>query len=164
MAQQPPSGQRPPHYRDFMTTFKHTTLGSTPLDEWSARRRDIYLTTHNNHNRQTSMPPAGFEPTIPANERPQTYALDRVATETGTGRHWSPYLTIWLMYHLIPSCCRMSLLINCCSDMSGSQFLALLGKLISLCCFCINSFDRRLTYYMIKIIMVLESLRSVYTT
>jgi hypothetical protein len=26
------------------------------------------------------MPPAGFEPTIPANERPQTHALDRAAT------------------------------------------------------------------------------------
>jgi hypothetical protein len=29
------------------------------------------------------MPPAGFEPTIPASEQPQTYALDRAATETG---------------------------------------------------------------------------------
>ena len=42
---------------------RHSTLGRTPLDEWSARRRDLYLTTHNIHNRQTSMPPAGFEPT-----------------------------------------------------------------------------------------------------
>jgi hypothetical protein len=25
----------------------HTTLGKTPLDEWSARRRDLYLITHN---------------------------------------------------------------------------------------------------------------------
>jgi len=30
------------------------------------------------------MPPAGFEPTIPASERPQTYALDRAATATGS--------------------------------------------------------------------------------
>jgi len=29
------------------------------------------------------MPPAGFEPTISTGERPQTYALDRVATGTG---------------------------------------------------------------------------------
>jgi len=29
------------------------------------------------------MTPEGFEPTIPASERPQTYALDRAATETG---------------------------------------------------------------------------------
>ena len=55
----------------------HTTLGRTPLDEWSARRRDLYLTTHDTHKRQPSMQPAGFEPTIPANERPQTHALER---------------------------------------------------------------------------------------
>ena len=32
------------------------SLGKTSLDEWSARRRDLYLTTHNIHNRQTSLP------------------------------------------------------------------------------------------------------------
>ena len=37
-----------------------TTVGRTPLDEWSARRRDLYLTTHNTHNRKTSMPPGGI--------------------------------------------------------------------------------------------------------
>jgi len=29
------------------------------------------------------MPPVGFEPTTPAGERPQTYALDRAVTGTG---------------------------------------------------------------------------------
>jgi len=29
------------------------------------------------------MPPAGFEPTVSAGERPQAYALDRAATGTG---------------------------------------------------------------------------------
>ena len=29
------------------------------------------------------MPPVGFEPTISAGERPQTYALDRAATGMG---------------------------------------------------------------------------------
>jgi hypothetical protein len=71
-----PSGQRPPHYRCFKITLRHITVGRTPLDEWSARRRDLYLTTHNTHKRPTTMPPAGFEPTIPASERPQTHALD----------------------------------------------------------------------------------------
>jgi hypothetical protein len=64
-----PWGPRPPHYRGFTITIRHTTLGRTPLDKWSARRRDIYLTTHNTHNRQTSMSPAGFEPAIPAADR-----------------------------------------------------------------------------------------------
>jgi len=65
-------------------TQRRTTVGRTPLDEWSVRRRDLYLTTHNTQNRQTSTPPAGFEPTISAGERPQTYTLDRAATETGS--------------------------------------------------------------------------------
>ena len=51
-------------------TQRRITVGRTPLDERSARRRDLYLTTHNTHNRQTSMPPVGFEPTISAGERP----------------------------------------------------------------------------------------------
>ena len=38
-------------------TQRRTTVGRTPLNERSVRRRDLYLTTHNNHNRQTSMPP-----------------------------------------------------------------------------------------------------------
>jgi hypothetical protein len=29
------------------------------------------------------MPPTGFEPTIPATERPQTYPLDREANDIG---------------------------------------------------------------------------------
>jgi hypothetical protein len=53
-------------------TRRRSTVGRTPLDEWSAHRRDLYLTTHDTHNRQISMPPVGFEPTISAGERPQT--------------------------------------------------------------------------------------------
>ena len=64
-------------------TQRRNTVGRTPLYELSARRRDLYLTAHSTHNRQTSMPPVGFEPTISAGERPQTYALDRAATGTG---------------------------------------------------------------------------------
>jgi hypothetical protein len=64
-------------------TQRRTTVGRTPPDEWSARRRDLYLTTHNIHNRQTSTSPVRFEPMISAGERPETYALYRVATTTG---------------------------------------------------------------------------------
>jgi len=52
-------------------TVRHTTFGGTPLDEWSARRRQLYLTTHNTHKRQKCMTPAGFETLIPAIKRPQ---------------------------------------------------------------------------------------------
>jgi len=33
------------------------TIGRIPLGEWSARRRDLYLTTHNIHNKQTDKHP-----------------------------------------------------------------------------------------------------------
>jgi hypothetical protein len=49
---------------------RRTTVGMTPLDEWSARRWDLYL-TNTKHSQQTSMPPVGFEPTISAVERQQ---------------------------------------------------------------------------------------------
>jgi hypothetical protein len=78
-----PSGTGPPHYRGFTITLRHTTLGRTPLDERSVRCRGLYLTTHNTHKRQTSIPPVGFESTIPATARPRTYALDRVPTGIG---------------------------------------------------------------------------------
>ena len=64
----------------FEVEFRHTTFGRTPLDEWFARLRDLYLTTHNTHNRRTSIPPAGFEPSIPPSEQPQTHAIERAAT------------------------------------------------------------------------------------
>jgi len=34
---------------------QQTDIHRTPLDEWSARRRDLYLTTHDTHNRQISI-------------------------------------------------------------------------------------------------------------
>jgi hypothetical protein len=62
---------------------QHTTVGRSPLGQSSARRRDLYLATHNIHKRQTSMPLAGFEPAISVSERPQNHAFNRTATGTG---------------------------------------------------------------------------------
>jgi hypothetical protein len=61
-------------------TETHTTVGRTPLDEGSARRRDLYLTKQTLYKTKKSTPPVGFEPTMPASARPQTYALDGAAT------------------------------------------------------------------------------------
>ena len=50
----PPPHQwvRVPSFTRFQDhTQRRTTFGRTPLDEWSARRRDLYLKTHNTHNR-----------------------------------------------------------------------------------------------------------------
>ena len=80
MARQP-SKPRPPHCWHFEIIFRHTTFVRTPLHYWSARSWDIYLRANNTQQRQTSLPPAGFEPSIPTIELPQTHALDRAATE-----------------------------------------------------------------------------------
>jgi hypothetical protein len=85
MARQPYMGLGRLIFRGFtITLFRHTTLGRTPLDEWPVRRRDLYLTTHNTHKRQTSMPSVGFEPAIPPSERLQIHFLDRAATGIGS--------------------------------------------------------------------------------
>jgi len=60
--------------------LRHTTSGKNPQEERSARRRDLYLTTHIIHKSQTSMSSAGVETTIPPHERLYTQALDREAT------------------------------------------------------------------------------------
>ena len=48
----PPQWARAPSFTRFLYhTQRRTTIGKTPLDKWSARRRDLYLTTLNTHNR-----------------------------------------------------------------------------------------------------------------
>jgi hypothetical protein len=79
------SRPEPSHCRGFVITSRHTTFGRTPLDDGLARSRDLYLTTHNTQDRQTSLSPAEFEPSVPASERPQTLISDR--TETGMTPH-----------------------------------------------------------------------------
>jgi hypothetical protein len=69
-------------------TQRRAAVGRTPLDEWSARRRDLYLTSHSTRKGQTSIPPVGFEPAVSEGERPQTHALDRAATGTGIFRFY----------------------------------------------------------------------------
>jgi len=87
-------------FRFLDHTQRRTTFGRTSLDEWSPRRRDLYLTTHDTHNRQTSIPPVGFEPTISAGERPQTYTLYRAAT--GTGIYYLQ--TQQIFYNIVNKC------------------------------------------------------------
>jgi hypothetical protein len=48
---------------------------------------------HTTHNRQTSTPPAEFEPTISVDEQTQTYALDRGVSGRGA-RHYTWYICI----------------------------------------------------------------------
>ena len=48
------SGPGPPYCWGFTITLIHTTVGMTPLNGWSARRRDLYLTTQK-HSQETDI-------------------------------------------------------------------------------------------------------------
>ena len=93
--QNSPSGPGPPHYQGFIITLGHTICSRTLLHEWSAKV-DLYLKTHNNHKRQISIPPAGFETTIPVSQRPQAHSLDHTATRISflCGIVWHNFLLL----------------------------------------------------------------------
>ena len=73
-----PSGSGPPQCWGFMITLRHTTVGRTPLDEWSVRRRDLYLSQQTDIHAST-----GFDPATPASLLPQTQTLDHAANGIG---------------------------------------------------------------------------------
>ena len=95
----------------FLRFLDHTqwciTVGRNPLDEWSALSRDLYLTKHNTHDRQISMPPVGFEPTISAGKRPQTYDVDRMVTGTGNTEYLHIYIIMKLIYFTSNTNCNV---------------------------------------------------------
>jgi len=78
----------PPHVRGFTITLRHTTLGRTPLDVWSAQRTELYLAKHKIHKRQDIHVPVAVENSISTSEGPQTHALDRVATGMDIHQHY----------------------------------------------------------------------------
>jgi hypothetical protein len=49
LTRQPPWARASPFTRFLDHTQRRNTVGTTPLDEWSACRTDLYLTTHNRH-------------------------------------------------------------------------------------------------------------------
>ena len=85
----------------FLDPIRRITDGSPPLDEWSARRRDLY-SYNTQHSQETDIHApggarhgmawhgmawqVGFEPTISAGERPHTHALHRAASGNGFSR------------------------------------------------------------------------------
>jgi hypothetical protein len=120
MAQQPPVGHSLLIIEaSQLHSLSHTTIGRTPLDEGSALRTDLYLTTQTLYNRQTPILPAGFEPTIPASARAQTYALYRAAIGV---IHWFLiYLFIFSFIHSFPHSLTNSLTHVSTSDAVQSQ-------------------------------------------
>jgi len=54
IVKQPPVGQGLLIIETSRSHSRHTTFGKTPLGEWSARRRELYLKKLNTHKRHTS--------------------------------------------------------------------------------------------------------------
>jgi len=66
-----------------LRSHTHTPLGRTPLYEGSARHSKNATWQNTTFRKETSKPPAGFEPLILASERPQSHALGRAPTGIG---------------------------------------------------------------------------------
>jgi hypothetical protein len=77
-------------FAPFLGLHDHTHLDTPHWVEllWTSDQPDAETSTstHNTHKRQTSMPLTGFEPIIPASERPKTHASDCAATGIGLHR------------------------------------------------------------------------------
>jgi hypothetical protein len=115
-----------------LITLRHTTVGRTPLDEGSARRREPYLTTQTLYKRQTSMPPVGLEPTIPASARPQTYALDCAATGIGRKVYFSTAFQDVVVVHKI--CPHVVVYVIECVDIARYDVLTVVFLKIQVSC------------------------------
>ena len=74
----------------YEVSRSHTTTHHSRQDSsgWVISSSQRPLPDNTQHSRQTSMPPARFEPTISAGERTHTYALGRAATGTGRYIYW----------------------------------------------------------------------------
>jgi hypothetical protein len=77
-----PTWPGPPHYGGFTITLKTHHIRYDSSGRVISRCRDLYMATRNIQETDIHAP-AGFEPAIPASERPQTHALDRAATAIG---------------------------------------------------------------------------------
>ena len=67
----------------------HTILVRTPLYEWLARLRELCLTKHNTHKRQTNMRPTKLDPIFPKSD-------ETADPRFRTRGHWN-----WLWYRNI---------------------------------------------------------------
>jgi len=93
LAQRPSSG---PGRLSFKTSRSHSGTPQSVRLLWTSDQPDAQTTTwqHTTLTRDRHWCSGGFEPAIPASERPQAYALDRASTRTGPiGRlFWQNYV------------------------------------------------------------------------
>jgi hypothetical protein len=90
-------------HRRFHNLIK--TLGRTPLDDWSARRKGLYLHTTTQHrNTKTNIhASSGIRPHDPSFQAAKTYALDGAATGTG----WTTTVVLSYFYY-----CRVAIMLD----------------------------------------------------
>jgi hypothetical protein len=86
LARQPPEVMASSFTKCLDHTQRRTTVGRTPLDEWSARRRDLYLITHNT-KKQTS--------TSLRNSNPQSQQASARRATPCTARPLGPEHNYW---------------------------------------------------------------------
>ena len=76
-------------------TQRRTTVGRTPLEEWSARRRDLYLTTHNTHNRH---------PCPRWDSNPQLSRQTAADLRLRPRGHWDPRIACVITFNICRYC------------------------------------------------------------
>jgi len=92
--------QQPPVGHGLLITETSRSHSDPPLSVGhlsTIDQPDADMETHNTHKRHTSMSWAGFEPAIPASERPQNHALDRAAT--GIGKNLCYRFSSWVTHN-----------------------------------------------------------------
>jgi hypothetical protein len=93
LEQQPPVGQGLSFTRFLDHTQRRTTVGRTPLDKWSVRRRERPLPDNTHHSQQTSIHAPGG---IRAHNLSKRAAVDlRFRPRGHWDRQWQSYLLLF---------------------------------------------------------------------
>jgi len=84
----------------LLITLGHTTLGRSPLDEWSADLRGLYL-YNTQHSQENSCPRRDSNPAIPHSQRPvRLITIFRIVNSTKKRVTTVPVLYL-IYYHYI---------------------------------------------------------------
>jgi hypothetical protein len=100
-------GPRPPRCWGFEITHIPTTLGRTPVEEGSARHRDVFLTTHIIHKRQTSMSRQDSNPQSQQARRHRSTTL--AARPLGSAKGYGYWSSIFTFHFIICPASQTSL-------------------------------------------------------
>jgi hypothetical protein len=85
---------------------RRTTVGRTPLDEWSAPPGNPCLTTHNIHKTKTAMSLEVFGPAIPASKRPKIHAATGIGLKNSfiVLKHYTVFISFIFILYVTMNC------------------------------------------------------------